>query len=190
LQSVRGFSPLAAGMVLVAQPACMAVLSPLAGRLSDRFEPRWLASSGMGLSALGLGVLVRIGVATPLAVVIGALVLLGVGFALFSSPNTNAVVSAVPSSDLGLANATLSTMRNVGQALSMTFALVLVSVHVGHVQLGPGTTAGLVAAMRAAFGAFMVATLLGALASLARGPRRAAARPAAGAAPERRGAGP
>ena len=54
----------------------------------------------------------------------------------------------------------------------------------------PGTTAGLVAAMRAAFGAFMVATLLGALASLARGPRRAAARPAAGAAPERGGAGP
>lgn len=190
LQSVRGLSPLAAGMVLVAQPACMAVLSPLAGRLSDRFEPRWLASSGMGLSALGLGVLVRIGVATPLAVVIGALVLLGVGFALFSSPNTNAVVSAVPSSELGLANATLSTMRNVGQALSMTFALLLVSVHVGHVQLGPGTTAGLVAAMRAAFGAFMVATLLGALASLARGPRRAAAPPAAGAALERRGAGP
>jgi len=191
LQSVRGLRPLDAGLLLVAQPACMAVLSPLAGRLSDRFEPRWLASSGMVLSALGLGVLVPIGVATPLVVVVGALVLLGVGFALFSSPNTNAVVSAVSSSDLGLANATLSTMRNVGQALSMTFALLLVSVHVGHVQLGPRTTAGLVAAMRAAFGAFMVATLLGALASLARGPRRVAATPAApAAARERRGAGP
>ncbi len=191
LQSVRGLGPLAAGLVLIAQPVCMAVLSPLAGRLSDRVEPRWLASSGMVLSALGLAVLVPIGAATPLAVVVGALVLLGVGFALFSSPNTNAVVSAVPSSDLGLANATLATMRNVGQALSMSIALLLVSVHVGRVQLGPATSVGLVAAMRAAFGVFVVATLLGALASLARGPRlpigaRAAPR-APGAPPEQRG---
>ncbi|MBN2194594.1 MAG: MFS transporter [Polyangiaceae bacterium] len=169
LQSVRGLGPRTAGLVLVPQPLCMALLSPLAGRLSDRIEARWLASAGMVLTALGLGILLRLDAETPLEVVIGSLMLLGVGFALFSSPNTNAVVSSVARSELGLANATLATMRNVGMALSMAFALLLISEHVGPVKLGPETAEGLVAALRTAFTAFGLAAVVGALASLARG---------------------
>jgi MFS family permease len=171
LQSVRGLSPREAGLVLVTQPIFMAVLSPLAGRLSDRVQARWLASSGMLLSTVGLGLLVRVEASTSLAVVVAALVTLGVGFALFSSPNTNAVISSVPRTELGVANAVLATMRNVGQAASMASALLLVSVHVGSQSLGPRAAPGLISAMRSAFGIFAVAALLGALASLARGTR-------------------
>lgn len=171
LQSVRGLSPRAAGLVLVAQPVFMALLSPLAGRISDRVEPRWLASGGMLLSTIGLTVLVPLGTTTPIGIVLAALVTLGTGFALFSSPNTSAVLSAVSRSELGIANATLATMRTVGQALSMALALLLVSVHVGERPLGPDTGAGLLVAMRTAFGVFAGAAILGALASLARGRR-------------------
>ena len=171
LQSIRGLSPREAGLVLVTQPIFMAVLSPLAGRLSDRVQARWLASSGMLLSTLGLSLLVRVEASTSLAVVVAALVTLGVGFALFSSPNTNAVISSVPRTELGVANAVLATMRNVGQAVSMSSALLLVSVHVGSQSLGPLAAPGLISAMRSAFGIFAVAALVGALASLARGSR-------------------
>lgn len=177
LQNVRGFSPRAAGLVLVAQPVFMALLSPLAGRLSDRVQARWLASGGMLLCTAGLAILAPLDVATPLAVVFAALVTLGVGFALFSSPNTNSVVSSVSGAELGLANAVLATMRNVGQALSMAFALLLVSIYVGSQPLGAAVTAGLLSAMRTAFIAFAVAAALGALASLARGEHPGAADP-------------
>ncbi|MBN1608861.1 MAG: MFS transporter [Polyangiaceae bacterium] len=171
LQSVRGLGPREAGLVLVTQPVFMALLSPLAGRLSDRVQARWLASGGMLLSTLGLWLLVQVEAATSLAVVVAALVTLGVGFAMFSSPNTNAVVSSVPRGELGVANAVLATMRNVGQALSMASALLLVSVHVGSQSLGPLAAPGLIDAMGTAFVVFTVAALLGALASLARGSR-------------------
>lgn len=177
LQSVRGLGPRAAGLLLVVQPLFMAALSPLAGRLSDRIEARWLASGGMLLTTIGLGLLARVDAATPFAAVVFGLVLLGLGFALFSSPNTNAVLSAVSHAELGLANATLATMRNVGQALSMALALLLVSHHVGAQALGPATAAGLTAAMRGAFALFALAAALGALASLARGSRAGAAPP-------------
>lgn len=174
LQSVRRLSPREAGLVLMAQPVFMAVLSPLAGRLSDRVQARWLASGGMLLSTAGLVLLTQVEATTSLAVVLAALANLGVGFALFSSPNTNAVLSAVPHTELGVANAVLATMRNVGQALSMALALLLVTIHVGSQSLGPRTAPGLVAAMRTAFGVFAVAAVLGALASLARGAKSGA----------------
>ena len=123
------------------------------------------------LKARLLSLLVRVEASTSLAVVVAALVTLGVGFALFSSPNTNAVISSVPRTELGVANAVLATMRNVGQAVSMSSALLLVSVHVGSQSLGPLAAPGLISAMRSAFGIFAVAALVGALASLARGSR-------------------
>ena len=95
LQYITGLSPQKAGLILIAQPAMMAVFSPLAGRLSDRIEPRYLASAGMAISAAGLFLLSFIGRGTGIPFVVAALLVLGFGFALFSSPNTNAVMSSV-----------------------------------------------------------------------------------------------
>ncbi len=169
LQTVRGLAPRTAGLVLLVQPVLMAVLSPIAGRLSDRVEPRLVASVGMALTSLGLALAATLGAATRLGVLVGALVLLGIGFGLFSSPNTNAVMSAVERLDYGVASATLSTMRIVGQALSMALVAMVTAIHLGQARLAPAAAPQLLAAQHEALVVFAALCALGIAASLARG---------------------
>lgn len=171
LQYARGLSAQAAGLVLVAQPAMMTLVSPFAGRLSDRVESRIVASIGMALTAAGLGLLCALGTATPLGFVIACLALLGCGFGLFSSPNTNAVMGVVGKRFYGVASASLGTMRLTGQMLSMAIAMLVLALFVGRVALTAAHREPLVAAIRAAFLVFTVLCALGTFASLARGRR-------------------
>jgi len=169
LQYVRGFSAQEAGLVLVVQPAFMTALSPFAGRLSDRVEARVVASLGMGVTAAGLALLCLLREATPPGLVASCLALLGCGFGLFSSPNTNAVMASVEKRHYGVASATLGTMRLSGQMVSMAIAAMLLSAFVGRVAITPTHRAPLVAAIRAAFAVFAALCVLGTFASLARG---------------------
>lgn len=172
LQSVKDMTPQDAGLVLLIQPLIQAVLSPLMGRLSDRLEPRFLASAGMGLIAAGLLVLAFLNAASALPPVITALSLLGVGFALFSSPNTNSIMGSVEKKFYGVASATVSTMRTVGQLLSMTAALLLTSIFVGKNAVNSANPAPFMMAMKTGFAVFSALSAAGILASLARGRRR------------------
>jgi EmrB/QacA subfamily drug resistance transporter len=168
-QSVRGLSPQAAGGLLTAQPLVMAVVSPFAGRLSDRVDPRVVASLGMGLIAIGLGLLTLVGPATPVACVVACLLVLGAGFGLFSSPNTNAVMASVEPRSYGVASAVLATMRLVGQMLSMGVASLVLEVFVGREAVRPDRAGGFVTGMRAAFALYALLCVAGVFASLARG---------------------
>ncbi|HSD27561.1 MAG TPA: MFS transporter [Vicinamibacteria bacterium] len=169
LQTVRGLTAQAAGGILAVQPLVQACLSPFAGRLSDRVEARIVASSGMAVIAGGLALLAFAGPATPFGFVIACLVLLGAGFALFSSPNTNAVMGSVEKRAYGVASATLATMRLVGQMLSMGLASLVLGLVVGREALGPDQATRFVAGLRAAFVLYALLCSLGVLASLARG---------------------
>jgi len=169
LEVVRALSPAEAGVLLIVQPLIQASFSPLTGRLSDRVSPGLLASTGMALTAAGLAGLAFLDAATPLGWVIAALVLLGLGFALFSSPNTNAIMGSVDRSMLGVASATVSTMRGTGMMLSMGLALVLLSLAMGTAGVSPATSGPFLVALRWAFGVSAVLCTLGIAASLARG---------------------
>lgn len=169
LQVVQGMEAQYAGLILLAQPVVMAVLSPLAGWLSERVEARILASAGMGLTAAGLVGLSFLGAGTPIALVFGILLMVGLGYAFFSSPNTNAVMSSVARQDYGVASSTLGTMRTIGQSLSMAVVLLLFSVYVGRVQVDAQAAPQLLTAMGVAFRLFTGLCLLGMLFSLARG---------------------
>ncbi len=169
LQYEKGLSPRDAGLVLMAQPVVMATLSPLAGRLSDRIEPRVVASIGMAITTAGLGLLVLLAEDTGLAFIIGGLVVLGLGFAFFSSPNTNAVMSSVERRCYGVASSILGTMRLVGQMLSLGLVVMLLAVYLGPVQITPEVYPRFMAAVKLAFGVFTVLCTGGVLASLARG---------------------
>jgi len=173
LEVVRGLSPGQAGLLLITQPLVQAVFSPLTGRLSDRVSPRLLASVGMGLCAVGLAFLALLDASTSMGFVVGALVLLGLGFALFSSPNTNSIMGAVEKKDLGLASATVATMRVVGQMLSMGLALVLLSLILGKAPVEPSTAQQFLTAQHGGFGISAALCALGILASLARGKAKA-----------------
>ena len=172
LQSIRGFPPAMAGAILITQPLLQTIFSSPAGRLSDKVEPGKVASAGMGLCALGLLLLVFIQEDTPLPFIIGALALLGTGFALFSSPNTNAVMSSVEKRCYGVASGILGTMRLVGQMLSMGIAMTLFAVYIGQVEIGPSSYPGLLSAIQTGFLIFTILCIAGIYPSLARGRMR------------------
>lgn len=169
LQYIKALSPQNAGLVLVSQPVMMAIFSPLAGRLSDRIEPRVVASTGMTLTTIGLLPFIFLNEGTPLEFIVASLVLLGFGFALFSSPNTNAVMSSVEHRFYGVASATLGTMRLTGQMLSMGIAMVILAIYVGKVQITAAYYALFLASLQTTIGVFAVLCFLGIFASLARG---------------------
>lgn len=169
LQYIKALSPQEAGLVMVSQPVIQAVFSPLAGRLSDRVEPRLVASAGMALAAAGLGLLALLDAHTGLPFIMFSLVLLGLGFALFSSPNTNAVMSAVDKRFYGVAAATLGTMRLTGQMLSMGVAMLIFALVIGKVQITPEYYPAFITSVKTAFTFFAVLCSAGVLASLSRG---------------------
>jgi len=169
LQYIKGFTPQHAGFILVAQPVVMAVFSPLAGRLSDKIEPRIVASLGMGLSAAGLFLFTFLSPATPVGFIVGGLMLIGFGFALFSSPNTNAVMSSIDRRFYGVGSATLGTMRLTGQMLSMGIATVIFALHIGSARIAPENYPQFLASVRTAFILFAALCFGGIFASLARG---------------------
>jgi len=172
LQYIKGLSPQNAGLILVAAPVVQAVFSPLAGRLSDKIEPRIVASAGMGLTATGLVLLTFLGEKTSLGFIVASLVVLGFGFALFSSPNTNAVMSSVEKRFYGVASGMLATMRQVGMTFSMGMAMLLFALYIGRVQITPEYYSLFLRSVNVAFIIFAVLCFGGIFASLARGKLR------------------
>jgi len=169
LQLVKGLSPQDAGLILLSQPVVMAVSSPLAGKLSDRIEPRMLASVGMALTCLALLVQASLDAESSLWLVVGTLLVHGLGFGLFSSPNTNAVMGAVEKNLYGVASGIMSTMRVMGQMLSMSICMLIIANFIGRVQLTSGHAALLIQTSRVTFLIFAVMCFGGIVASMARG---------------------
>jgi MFS family permease len=150
----------------------MAVFSPLTGRLSDRFEPRAVASVGLGLMILGLLLLASLGVDTSIGFVVASLVLFGLGFAFFSSPNVNAIMGAVERRDYGVASAMIGTMRLIGQMLSMGIATLILALQIGKVEIAPERYPLLLAGIRVTLLVFVGLCAVSVSASLARGKLR------------------
>ncbi|NYT02305.1 MAG: MFS transporter [Methanosarcinales archaeon] len=169
LQYIKGLDPRTAGLILVAQPIMMTLVSPFAGRLSDRKDPRIVATVGMAFTFLGILPFAVLREETSLAYVVGSLMVLGFGLGMFSSPNTNAVMSSVSRKFYGVASATLGTMRLFGQMLSMGLAMLVFALYIGRVEITPQSHFQFLMATRTAFAIFAVLCALGILASLARG---------------------
>ena len=169
LQYIKGLPPQHAGLILIFQPVVQFVFSPAAGRLSDRVEPRMLASAGMMLTSTGLFLLVFLSPSTPLWVIIADLILLGFGYALFSSPNMNAIMGSVERKFYGVASGMLATMRLIGQMLSMGIATLLFALFLGRVEITPELYPLFATSARAAFVVFAILCVIGVFASLARG---------------------
>jgi len=169
LQIIRGYSPQTAGVVLLAQPVIMALFSSYAGSLSDRIEPRLVSSCGMGLNALGLFLFALLGTGTPAWMVALNLALIGLGFALFSSPNTNAIMGSVNEQFYGVAASTVSTMRMIGMAMSMAVVTLVIALFVGDESLRQTDPGLFLNSFRVAFVVFGILCAAGIAASLARG---------------------
>lgn len=171
LQYLKGFDAREAGFVMISQPIAMTLLSPIAGRLSDKHDPGKIASIGMGFTAAGLVALCFLTPVTPISTIVILLTVLGIGFGLFSSPNSNAIMSSVEKRYLGIASGVVGTMRMVGQMFSMGIAMMLISLFIGNKTINPDTYPGFVSGMKTGFVIFAALSLLGIFASLARNRR-------------------
>ena len=169
LQYTKGFTPEHAGFILIAQPVFQAMVSPLAGKLSDSIEPRLIASAGMALTAIGLFFLTFLSETTHIWYMTGILVVLGIGFGLFSSPNTNVIMSSVDKRFYGVASGMNGTMRLLGQMLSMGIAMMIFAVVTGPVEITPEYHAQFTTSLHYAFMLFTIFCIVGLFASLVRG---------------------
>ncbi len=172
LQYIKALTPDQAGLIMVIQPVMQAVLSPFTGRLSDKVEPRLVASAGMGLTCLGVISFAFLSDSTSLVQIIITLAVLGIGFSLFSSPNVNAIMSSVEPRYYGVASATSNTMRSIGQMLSMGITMTVIAIVVGRVEIIPLYYPAFITSTRIAFAIFAVLCLGGIFASLSRGKMR------------------
>ena len=161
LQTVLGFDSQIAGLILITSPVFQTVLSPVAGRLSDRYSPFVLTSCGMAISAVGIFSFIFIRQGYPLGLVIAALVVIGVGFAFFSSPNTNAIMSCVDKADYSIASSVTATSRSIGHTLSMAIVTTVVAVTVGNVTLASASPQSVLFAMRVSFIIFTILCVAG-----------------------------
>lgn len=169
LQYNKGFSPQIAGLIMVSQPMVQTALSPLTGRISDRIQPYILSSTGMVIIVAGLILLAFLNENTGLVFIVGNLAFLGLGLALFVSPNTNAVMSSAEKKHYGVASAILASMRQVGMMFSMGIVMMIFSVSMGKVQITPEQHEILLRSMKIAFAVFAVISLAGVWTVLAAG---------------------
>jgi len=170
LQYTKGFTPEHAGLILIAQAFMQMLVSPLAGRLSDRIEPRVVASLGMGCTAVGLGLFgLFLDESSPLLMILPVLVLLGVGAGLFSSPNTNAIMSSVDRRFYGVASGMNGMMRLLGQMLSMGIASMIFAIVIGRVEITPAFYPQFIVSVHDIFILFTILCIAGVYASYARG---------------------
>jgi EmrB/QacA subfamily drug resistance transporter len=169
LQYIKGLTPQAAGLVLMVQPLVMAIFSPVAGKISDRFEPRYIASLGMTMTATGLFALTSVQSNTDTTFILMDLVLLGFGFALFSSPNMNAIMSSVDKEFYGVASGIVGSVRLIGAMLSMGIATSVFSLHIGRVQITPEYYPAFLESVKIALTIFAVLCIPGIFASISRG---------------------
>ena len=169
LQYILQLSPRDAGLVLITQPVLMALVASISGKLSDRYDPRILSSFGMAVIVAGLVMLTLLTEQTHISYLVVNLAIVGFGFGMFSSPNTNAIMGSVDKKYLGIASATVGTMRLTGQMISMGVATLILQLYIGNEAISTHHSAGFMASMKTTFLIFVVLCILGVFASLARG---------------------
>ncbi len=169
LQYVKGFQPRETGIILVTQPVVMALVASFSGKLSDRYDPRILASGGMMVTLIGLITLSFLNEFSTIQFITIALIILGIGFGLFTSPNTNSVMSSVDKRYLGIASATVGTMRLTGQMISMGIATLFIHIFIGKAKISTDNLDQFLKLISILFIVFAFLCLVGVFASLARG---------------------
>lgn len=172
LENVRGMDSSLAGLLLMSIPTMQVLFSRYAGKLSDRVPAQRIATCGALVSTASFIVLVAAPPDAPLWVLLIGMVLSGLGNAFFSTPNNNAILSCVDHSHYSEANSTISTMRGVGQSLSIAMVSLVFSFTIGNTVITHTDPAQLVASMHLIFSIALGVSVLAVLASLASGLER------------------
>ncbi len=165
-QYVLGFDAQTAGLLLVVNPLVMAIVAPISGKISDEKIPQKVASLGMGIVAIGMIILIFVNQTTPIWVIIFAMILEGAGLGIFSSPNTNVIMSSVPERDTPFASVSLTFMRVVGQSISLVMLTIVFTFIMGDVIISSGNLIGLTESAQITFTISAILCIIATFASL------------------------
>ncbi|MDR3203149.1 MAG: MFS transporter [Deltaproteobacteria bacterium] len=172
-QYAKGLSPSKAGMFLISQPVIQALLTPLSGRLSDRYDAGKLASAGMGIILLAIVIFAfTLSINTSNVLLVLTMGLTGAGFAFFSAPNTNAILSAAPQNRLGQASGVITVTRLCGQISSIALTTLIFDLVIGPGAITEEKYPAFIRAAKICFVIFAPLCLTGIAASLARGKQK------------------
>ena len=171
LQYIKGYPAQTAGTILIIQPVTQGVLSILSGRLSDKVNAAKLATAGMALIVVALLLMLMLNETTPVLFLVVGLIILGTGFAFFSSPNMNVIMSSVEKRYFGMASATTGTMRLIGQSFSMGVVTMITSLIVGKVKITSEVHETLMESIHVTFIIFAILCSVGVYFSLSRSKR-------------------
>ncbi len=166
LQYLKGYGPLTAGLIVSIQSIMMVIVSPFAGRLADKIDPGNVSTIGMLITTIGVALmtLINFGNASYLGAI--SLIIFGTGIGLFYSSNTKMVMSSVDKKYFGVASATLSNMRSIGQIFAMGIVMIIISTIIGNAQIIPSNYPELIISLRFSLVAIAVLSAIGIFTSI------------------------
>lgn len=181
-QGIKGIDPIISGMLLAPFALSMMIMAPISGRLSDKFGSRELSSIGLFISAIGMIGLVWITPETSVLSLSIWMFISGLGSGMFFSPNTNAIMSAVPIERRGIAGGVRVMMNNAGNVMSIAIAMAIISTSIDTKALHglfTGTQVGsagiavgkFISGLQFAFGISLIISIIAAVISYLRGPQ-------------------
>jgi len=127
-QLVLGLSPLEAGIRIIPFDIAFLVFGPLSGKLSDRFGHLPFTTTGIVLSSFSLFLFSTVEASTPYLNIAVYMMLFGAAIGIFGSPNMSSIMSAIPAERRGIGSALRVTFFNVGFAVSLNLAILIISL--------------------------------------------------------------
>lgn len=169
LQYIKELSPTQAGQIILLQAVSMAIMAPIAGKLSDKFQPRLISTFGCTIVMLGFFLLSQLSISSSTTYISGSLLLLGVGFGLFSTPNNNAIMGSVDKNELGVASSSMNLSRTIGNLFGMSLVNLIVHYYLGDSTFSAQNTAALMSTVSLAFSISLGCVILACFISALRG---------------------
>ena len=136
LTHIKGLAANLVGLVMMAVPLTLFVVSPTAGMLYDRIGSRFLTTLGLSICTLALLLLSAIDQVTGLLPIFIALAMLGMGQSMFLAPNTASLLSRIPEVDAGVTSGLLATSRNLGMLAGAAFGTMIFGAWFGYFSAG------------------------------------------------------
>ena len=168
LQQVRGLTPFHAGLFMVLQSVVQMIFSPVGGRLGDKLGAELISATGMVICGVAIFGLTFLGLETPLILLIGCQILLGVGIGFFSPSNMVSTLRNVQARHLAVASGLMGSMRTMGALFSQVLTSIIVGHYLGSSAVGPDNMDSFLKAMHIAMLCFSAINLCGVFVGLGR----------------------
>jgi MFS family permease len=137
LQNILHFSASQMGWIMIANSVVIVMVAPIAGWLSDRMGSRLLCTVGSALIVIAQFFIASLGLDASIPRIIFPLVLTGLGWAIFNSPNQSAILGAVPRDKVGTASGMTTTAARTGGAMGVALSATLFTYGLAAAGLSP-----------------------------------------------------